>query len=62
MCKWISVEDRLPEEYEDVLVTDGVEVALGFFVMDPEYPQWGYDGHCVGGLETHWQPLPEPPQ
>lgn len=62
MGEWISVEDRLPEEYEDVLVTDGVEVALGFFVMDPEYPQWDYAGHCVRGLETHWQPLPEPPQ
>lgn len=30
MSEWISVEDELPEEYADVLVTDGEDVGLGF--------------------------------
>ena len=69
--KWISVEDRLPEEGETVLATvygkpvsnitliGAYEFAV-YYGSDgwfvEEYPEWD------GGTVTHWMPLPEPPK
>lgn len=58
---WVSVKDRLPEKFKEVIVTnryifiakfDGEDwiVSGGFFGIRPIY-----------GV-THWQPLPEPPK
>lgn len=52
---WISVEDRLPEEEKEVLVTtDTGEITFGYISdgewntgLDPDYP-------------IAWRPLPEP--
>lgn len=61
MTQWISVKDRLPEEYKDVLAfgDEGLIIAQ-------------YYGEYLGGWATsinkstdnitHWQPLPEPPE
>ncbi len=71
MAEWISVKDRLPEEYGLYLIcTNGkVECAyrenLIFFTCNNYI--WNCDltgGLCVIPDEevTHWMPLPEPPK
>jgi len=65
---WISVNDEMPTTNEDILVTDGNVVAVGY--MD-EYSEFlpsnvdsGYDMSEPSldmGTITHWCDLPELP-
>jgi hypothetical protein len=64
--KWISVEDRLPEENADVLIYRGgfigdlmnVYTYKGHNEWEDEYGYWSRtDDEGI----THWMPLPEPP-
>ena len=58
--KWISVEDRLPDESDTVLVyRDGCYGVSRLMDTEPEI-MWTYTG--IGGDPTHWTPLPEPPK
>ena len=58
--KWISVEERLPEESVTVLVyRDGCCGVARLLDVEPEI-MWTYTG--FGGDPTHWMPLPEPPK
>ena len=58
--EWISVEERLPEVRQRVLLYsyhDGVNTGyradeIGRFYVDKSYPY----------RPTHWMPLPEPPK
>ena len=64
MTNWISVNDKLPEEYEDVLV----------YVKNGNINRTWYDGHGFRNATskrttwyrpesvTHWMPLPESPK
>ena len=56
--RWISVEDRLPEDDVDVLTRRAtgmnVETHCGF--------RWDYDEYNGKWRVTHWMPLPEPPE
>lgn len=63
MNQWISVKDRLPEKFINVLcwypsknygsniVIDYLESDLGYFAHQFKY-----------GELTHWMPLPQPPK
>ena len=58
--KWISVEERLPEEKESVLVhyVDGwMPIA---FLLDGKWYQ--SNGEMSWLSVTHWMPLPQPPE
>lgn len=56
-AEWVKCSERMPEDFQDVLVTDGSEVKICWF--NGEF----WDGpFVVGGVETHWQPLPAPPK
>ena len=66
--RWISVKDRLPEEYLRVLVYDKIDHKIGAaYVSSTTGPIWvdddGYywSGKYFDGF-THWMPLPEPPE
>jgi len=57
--RWISVEERLPNDAQVVLVWPSI------FGVQPGY----YDGHGWWNLSgsrfkrtTHWRPLPGPPK
>lgn len=57
--QWISVEDRLPDNEERVLVA--VDSDKSYTKIDTDrmvYRQWVRWGMSV----THWMPLPEPPK
>lgn len=60
--KWISVEDRLPEKFVDVLCwyptkNYGSNIAIDYMESDR-----GYFAHQFKyGEPTHWIPLPAPP-
>nr|DAQ76224.1 MAG TPA: Protein of unknown function (DUF551) [Bacteriophage sp.] len=70
MPEWISVKDRLPEIYEDVLViasgnprkniTLSAAYCFGYISRDgwviEEYPEW------ENAYVTHWMMLPDPPK
>ena len=69
--KWISVKDRLPEDYEEALmlvyspfVWRGL-IYSGFH--HSEIPQWTtadmtvYKDYKYNRV-THWMPLPKPPE
>ena len=66
--KWISVDERLPERYTPVLggiKKDGTETYIEHVVIfDGSW--WAKDTGVyyddVGGMVTHWMPLPEPPE
>lgn len=56
--EWISVKDRLPEQYSFVLSFNGLGVGEAFF------DGWRFLGACKDEIlsTTHWMPLPEPPK
>lgn len=69
--KWISVEERLPEISDVVLVIasgkprENIELHDAFLIAS----FWGDEGWIADGYEewdavnvTHWMPLPEPPK
>lgn len=67
---WISVEDRLPEPFEDVLVVRmslfGNPWIVTAYRNEPDKNgdwQWWFLGSPpnISGV-THWMPLPEPPK
>ena len=55
---WISVKDKLPEMYVDVIVCRrGSAVESGRRINDGWWKVFGVRVKDV----THWQPLPDPP-
>lgn len=67
MPQWISVEDRLPEKREEVLIYlpeyDSVETASLFTIPSLNLKEWTQDEDAfVFDEVSHWMPLPEPPK
>lgn len=61
--KWISVEDRLPEEGEVVMCRHKAREYPVFCQWDESDLCWENTSWTFGrGLITHWMPLPEPPK
>jgi hypothetical protein len=63
--KWISIEERLPQEKERVLVLEKEEHGDPFFISIANRDEdefWLDDGPALElDKITHWMPLPEPP-
>ena len=58
--EWISVKDRLPDMYQNVLAirADGKMVVDAIGSLEIWYKQMDIVGRPV----THWMPLPQPPK
>jgi hypothetical protein len=58
--KWIPVSDRLPASDDDVLVTNGIGMYIGW--IDPTDKRWRVDSESEYFMENiiAWMPLPEP--
>jgi hypothetical protein len=57
---WISVDERLPEEYDTILCFNGSYVQASVF-LDEFIEDDKYEGDPIRGV-THWMPLPEAPK
>lgn len=65
MSEWISVDDKVPENYGTVIVTDGDEVYAGFYSnKSNEWLRWtGWKNLDLRYFKvTHWMPLPKKPE
>lgn len=61
--EWISVEDRLPENYQEVIVF--VDAANAKEIYMAQYMNLSFNILVSGNHSnfiTHWMPLPEPPK
>ena len=62
--EWISVDDRLPEPWKQVLIYsrhDFCEVALYIGIPGKWRVTWNHDMLDADSV-THWMPLPQPPK
>ena len=58
MASWISVEDKLPEIGQGVLIHRSNKVFDEFNFAVTKFDEYGFNLSNV----THWQPLPKAPQ
>ena len=60
MENWINIKDELPEEFEDVIVTDGSDVWVdNYNLKEGGAIDWT---NKFGEEITHWMYMPEPPK
>lgn len=60
--KWISVEERLPEENGSYLVVGKTKTAhTSHFYKELKIHGKVFSAHFSNKYVTHWMPLPEPP-
>ena len=58
--KWISVDDRLPDHVNFVLVSNGKRIVMARLQNGH---QWYFADHSsIGIIITHWMPLPNLPK
>ena len=60
--KWISVEERLPEDCGEVLFVLYGRVYLGDYLWNEAFETPAGSVFFAGEAVTHWMPLPEPPK
>lgn len=64
--EWISVEERLPNKEEFVLIFDQGHICLCEYTKNNwTYGKWGFlddqDEQPEVWFPSHWMPLPDPP-
>jgi hypothetical protein len=59
--KWVSVEERLPEERIDVLIATAHTTGEGVYVGDGKWV-WADGGQVAAHPVIAWMPLPAAPQ
>lgn len=59
--EWISVDERLPEEYDIILCFDGSDVQSSVFLDGEFIEDDKYEGDPIWGV-THWMPFPQAPK
>lgn len=59
---WISVNDRLPEHGEDVLVTDGEACMVTNFLLSVKMFEFYSIDWWNNSEVTHWMELPKLPK
>lgn len=63
MSYWIKCSERMPEWYDNVLVTDGDNVEVKWLDESGYWDSWTELTSNISGDEiTSWMPLPKPPQ
>jgi len=63
MSEWISVEERLPEENEQVLMCAINFVGEAYINYDEKWMRFGFEiEDFLQATVTHWMPMPEPPE
>lgn len=66
MSEWISVDDRLPDDGQLVLVAKNNAINIKEFNSSSELGSFWWDivvGECSLLYDySHWMPLPEPPK
>lgn len=55
---WISIEDRLPNTGQKVIVWEANKKKIDVNEFAGKYEGWYYRNDNI----THWQPFPEPPE
>lgn len=62
--EWISVEERLPKDWDDVLVymPRGKYMLVACTYVEAGNRFWDNDNKTMKFKPTHWMPLPNPPQ
>lgn len=59
---WISVEDRLPEKFRNVLCySNKGQIAISCVDASGELDTFHLEAENCAEWYTHWQPLPSPP-
>jgi hypothetical protein len=59
--EWINVKDKMPKDYDSVLIYDQrVEMAVGYW--NKLFAKWYGTQTLILREVTHWRPLPEPPK
>ena len=59
--KWISVEDRLPDNINDVIVYMECSMQSAWYKPNVGFISNSFGGNITHAV-THWLPLPEPPK
>ncbi len=69
MSEWISVEDRLPDNFGWFLVIDNylpncANITMGFYEYEDSFAWLPIDSRNDSDSMdiTHWMPLPKPPE
>jgi len=61
--QWVSVEDGLPDDYQDVLINTAYsKQAVAYRMQDSATWLDSMRPNQTYGSVTHWQPLPAPPK
>ena len=66
MIEWISVKDRMPEAYVDVITIRGDDRMVATAFLDEDGEVWRSQSYNQHGFlftnATHWAPIPELPE